>query len=186
MPWVPDFAGRDESVAREALLVMGANVTVTRRYAAGAEAGQVIGTMPAAGEPLTETVEVAVAATPHTAYLATLRGTGGCSNASAAALVKGVKREHSVYCSGAKGRTSETYWLLNRRTATLIADVGVEDRSGPESQFAGVERVAVLGDSFSAGDGAYRDRDAYADTRCRASDTTYTNVLFPGKVDNFA
>lgn len=62
---------------------------------------------------------------------------------------------------------------------------------GPNSQFADFERVAVLGDSFSAGDGAHRKERDYRDQPtggriCRQSDKAYAEQLFPGKVDNFA
>lgn len=61
---------------------------------------------------------------------------------------------------------------------------------GPDSAFAGFQRVAVLGDSFSAGDGAHSRREDYAPTAwphdCRQSKEMYAEQLFPGKVDNYA
>ena len=56
----------------------------------------------------------------------------------------------------------------------------------PSSAFANVKKAAVLGDSFSAGDGAHTSVDDYADAKCRRSTQQYAHRLFPDAVDNFA
>ncbi len=54
------------------------------------------------------------------------------------------------------------------------------------SVFAQTRRVAVLGDSYSAGDGAHPSADDYDDKECRRSTKQYAYRLFPDAVDNFA
>ncbi|MFT4228485.1 VWA domain-containing protein [Micropruina sp.] len=56
----------------------------------------------------------------------------------------------------------------------------------PSSPLAQVRRAAVLGDSFSAGDGAHATVGDYADAECRRSAKQYAYRLFPDAVDNFA
>lgn len=114
----------------------------------------------------------------------------------------------------AKGEKRQIDWtvpvsplLLDQRVELTITVSGSNVRSivnrgivvfgeggtliGPTSQFAGVKKVALLGDSFSAGDGAYQDLNDYmgapgSGRTCRKSDKSYAELLFPGKVQNFA
>ncbi|HHV22982.1 MAG TPA: PASTA domain-containing protein [Propionibacterium sp.] len=137
---VPDLSGHDEESARTALLDRGASAVVVRRYAPGHQPGQVVESTPKAGEPLTATVEIVVAATPQTAYLSRIRNSGHCSRSSVS--VNGTKFENSTTCSAGRGNPRETYWLLNRRTATLTGTVGLDDRSNPDARV----RLVIAGD----------------------------------------
>ncbi len=114
----------------------------------------------------------------------------------------------------AKGETRQIDWtipvtpqLLNERVELTMTVSGSNVRPathlgvvvfgeggsliGANSQFAGVQNVALLGDSFSAGDGSHRNLSDYLDVPgsgrvCRQSRQSYAEVLFPGKVHNFA
>ncbi|WP_432559340.1 PASTA domain-containing protein [Granulicoccus sp. GXG6511] len=162
---VPDLAGRGEETARTALLEMGATATVTRRYAPGAQPGQVVESSPKAGEPLVETVALVVAATPQTAYLGNIRASGSCSRGSVS--VNGVRHENSATCSASRGRQTETYWLLNRRTATLTGTLGLDDRSDPDARV----RIVIAGDGRELFAGEFR----YGESR--SIDVPTLNVL---------
>lgn len=140
-PVMPDLAGTDEDAARIRVLEMGASATITRRYASGVAPGQVVDSVPKSGEPLAATVDLIVAATPQTAYLSKTRSNGSCSRNSV--QVDGTKFENSVTCSARQSNDpSETYWLLNRRTAELTATLGMDDHSVPGTR----ARIVIDGD----------------------------------------
>lgn len=79
--------------------------------------------------------------------------------------------------NNAKGVSSEGVLTFVEPGAGMI---------GAISAFAQMKRVAVLGDSYSAGDGAHSSADDYDDKECRRSTKQYAYRLFPDAVDNFA
>ena len=137
---VPDLAGQNEASAQEALVAMGVQVELSRRYDSAAAPGIVLGTLPAAGEPLADTVTVFSAATPQTRYLADIKSSGNCRRATSANL-DGRQFGTSVTCS-ARTSADESVWLLNRRTGKLSGTLGIDDHSDPNSSV----RLVIAGD----------------------------------------
>lgn len=82
-----------------------------------------------------------------------------------------------VQANNAKAASSEGVLTFVEPSAGMIST---------NSAFAQMKRVAVLGDSYSAGDGAHLSADDYDDKECRRSSKQYAYRLFPGAVDNFA
>lgn len=95
--------------------------------------------------------------------------------------------------SGKEVRLRITASALNSALAYAdgIIHFGDGPLIGPNSQFVDMKKVAVLGDSFSSGDGAhfwdheYREHPIWGQ-KCRQSSLAYAEQLFPGRVDNFA
>lgn len=137
---VPDLAGRSEEHARETLIAMGVQVEFRRRYDRAADPGIVLGTDPAPGAALTDTVTVVAAATPQTLFLADIKSAGTCRRV-ASSQTNGAQASTSVTCP-ARVVADESVWLLNRRAGKLSGTVGIEDHSDPGAS----ARLVIAGD----------------------------------------
>lgn len=149
---MPDTVGKNVADAREQLDKLGAQVRVIRRYDPAQPEGTVLGATPAAGAPLTASVELVVASPPSSVYLGQLDLVeGSCSDQ--AQTVNGTEYSAGVVCQSRENSANDSVWLLNRKVNQFKAVVGQSDDSDPGSTVA----WAVYGDGklLTQGTSAY-------------------------------
>lgn len=153
---VPEVTGKKKKDAIDALQALGAEVTVTEQYSAGATTGTVLSVSPQVGSPLDGSVELVVAESGGSILLSSVNTAGSGSSCSTGTNISmnGTAYKEALACSGGFSSKESTYaWVLGRHASTLSTTVGLAD-SGKTDATATV-RILADGNEVARADVAY-------------------------------
>lgn len=137
----PEVVDKPIADARGILEKLGAVVRVERVVRPDRQPGRVLGSAPAAGEPLGQTVVLQVSDPGQALSLADLEMIDGDCDEMSDGSVNGHALQSSISCSPYSESPSYGVWNLGRKVAALTAVLGVEDTGTAASG-----RVTIIAD----------------------------------------